>query len=159
MAFILVSYQSLNYYFQKSDFNISWFYWAFDWAETFLETGELVFSNSSVEQLSEETKFKFTILSFFIGNGFFSGNSLWLVQSDSGYWRLFNSIGIGALIYYISFMYLIIKYLNFEFFLTILFLITLMIFEYKESVLIQNYSFRLTMLLLILNYRYKCLKT
>lgn len=159
LAIILVLYQLFNYYFQKLDFNISWFYWAFDWAETFLESGELVFSNSSIEQLSEETKFKFNTISFFIGNGFYSGNSLWLLQSDSGYWRLFNSIGIGALIYYISFMYLLIKYLNFEFFLTILFLITLMLFEYKESVLIQNYSFRLTTLLLILNYRHKCLKT
>jgi hypothetical protein len=151
-------FQIISFYFQSLDLNISWFYWAFDWAETYIETGELEFSNSSVNQLVEETKFDFNILSLFIGNGFFSGNSLWLVQSDSGYWRLFNSIGLGALVYYICFVYFSIKYLDFRFIVLILFLLTFLMFEYKEPVLIQNYSIRFFFLILLINFRKSCIK-
>ena len=140
-------------FFTGNLFNIEWFFWIFDWTESYFETGVLSFDNSSTEQLLSETKFDFNLISFLIGNGFYSGSSSWLLQSDSGYWRMMNAVGIGSLLYYLLSIKAIIKYLPFSRLTCFLFISIFLLFEFKEPFFIQNYASRLLYLLLIIGWR------
>lgn len=148
----------LTKYLGDFELNKGWFYWAFDWAESYLVKGDLSFNNSSTDQLMEETNFDFNLVNFLLGNGFFTGTSTWLIQSDSGYWRLYNALGFGAILYYLYLLYHIFNNLNLKPIWFILIFFILFIFEFKEPILIQNYSFRLLILLIITNLRLKWLK-
>ena len=129
----------------------SWFFWVFSTFETFIEFNVFEFSNSSVTDLSETTSFN--VNNFILGNGYYSGPSDFLIQSDSGYWRMTNAIGMGSVLFYSYFIFNAIK-INFNHkFINYLLILILLVFEIKEPFLIQNYSARALLLIFIFSYR------
>jgi hypothetical protein len=134
---------------------VDWFFWAFDWAQNYLDTGTLSVSNSSTDQLFSQTQWDFDLLGLLLGNGFYAGISNWLIQSDSGYWRMLNSLGLISILFYFITIIAIIKFLPFSGFTSLLFILTFLIFEFKEPFFVQNYSSRLLYFLLIIGWRFE----